>query len=465
VSEPSRTKRLVAFASGLARAGHFSAAAHVAGMALTERRDLDLTAFVAALSLDAGDPYGASEQLEAGARVHGWSSETKYLRVLAAARLGRFEEAVALARQLVKDPTRGQDAQLLLVHFLLETGDVVGARRAAEVARQERPSSVDPLLAQARVAEREGEMNEQLAVLERARRIDPDNIAVRTSHGMALLKAGARADGQRELARVVAEKPGDPVARNALLRSTISSQRARSGLRAVLLTPAKTVLVVWLIASLLGRSAPHWLPSLYFGTMLLVIVGIQVFDRVRTDRSVSAIRRDARRRVVRGAARFPTLQPVRWLLVALVAGLWISFAVAAAFFNREPGSTRVVPLLLSLPGWLVFVTALWHWRRRRVQIARGEPRSFDPSSCHCRRVTSVSGSRAKAYVERHLVFEAATGVHGITEHRCDLLGVRWLCFSQPSGLPGILPVALRLPDDFIPPTEDNIADLPTGFYL
>jgi tetratricopeptide (TPR) repeat protein len=462
----SNSGRLVALASALAQAGHVGAAAHLAGKALNERRDPELTAFAARLLLDAGDPNGASEQLEAGARVHGWGSATRYLRAVAAARLGHLEEAIAFAQDVVRDPQRGGDAQLLLVRLLLETDDVEGARRAADVALRERPDSTDHLLARAHVARRDGEMNEELALVERARRLDPDNLAVRTSHGIALLDTGARAEGQRVLARVVAQEPRDPVATKALLGSTLWFRRARSGLRAVyLLTPALFVLVALLIASLLGKPAPPWLSSLYFGSALLMIIGIRIFVRARTDRSVSAIRRDARRRSVRGRALFPTLRPVRWLLVAIAAAVWISLATAAAVLLPASVAESAVVLLLSLPGWGVLVASLRLWRKRRAQIARGEPRSFDPSSCQCHRVASVSGSRAKAYVERHLVFESVTDVQGITQYRCDLLGVRWLCYSEQSGLPGTLPVALRLPGNFVPLAEGRGDDPSIGFYL
>jgi tetratricopeptide (TPR) repeat protein len=154
-------------------------------VALDERPDPELTAFAARLLLDSGDPRGATNQLEAGAQVHGWDSETSYLRALAAARACRFEEAIAFARDLVTDPELGSDAELLVVHLLLETGDLEGARRAVELALQERPDSTDLLLAKARVAEREGKVDEQLAFLERAQALDPDNQAVRTWHGIS----------------------------------------------------------------------------------------------------------------------------------------------------------------------------------------------------------------------------------------------------------------------------------------
>jgi hypothetical protein len=232
-----------------------------------------------------------------------------------------------------------------------------------------------------------------------------------------------------------------------------------------LLTPALSVLVAWLIASLLGKPVPHWLSSLYFGSALLVIIGIRIFVRVRTDRSVSAISKDARRRSNRGRALLPTLRPIRWLLVAIAATLWASFATVAAVLYPASGSAGAVALLFSLPGWAVLVASLRLWRRRRAQIARGEPRTFDPSSCQCHRVGWVSGSRAKAYVERHLAFESAIDVQGISQYRCDLLGVRWLYYSENSDLRGTLPAALKLPEDFVPLAEGGSDDRPIGFYL
>jgi hypothetical protein len=253
------------------------------------------------LLLNTNDPQGATDQLEAGARVHGWDPETRYLRALAAARAGRFQDAITVARELTRDPERGSDAELLLVHLMVETGDVDEARRAVEAGLRGHPDSTDLLLAWARIAEHEGKTDEQLAALERARALDPDNLSVRTWHGVALVGAGRRAEGQRELARVVAQEPGNPIASRALIQSTVPSRRAGLGLLAAyFLTPALAVLAAWLVASLRGGDTPSWLPSLYVGTMVLVMIGIRTFDRVRTDRHVAAIRRDAHRRPPRG---------------------------------------------------------------------------------------------------------------------------------------------------------------------
>jgi hypothetical protein len=59
--------------------------------------------------------------------------------------------------------------------------------------------------------------------------------------------------------------------------------------------------------------------------------------------------------------------------------------------------------------------------------------------------------------------EGAGGPVGVPSR--TRLGVRWLWFSDRSGLPGMVPVALRLPDDFLPPAEQGADDRPIGFYL
>jgi thioredoxin-like negative regulator of GroEL len=179
-----RTEQLVAYGLGLARAGHPRAAAYLLEMANDVRPDPGLTALAASFLLDAGDARGARERLEAGARALGWDSQTKYLRIVAAARGHQLEDAIALARELTDDPDRGADARLLLVDLLLENQDAEGARLAAEAAPREGPHSTDGLLARARVAGREGKREEQLTLLEKVRTVDPDNLSARTAHGI-----------------------------------------------------------------------------------------------------------------------------------------------------------------------------------------------------------------------------------------------------------------------------------------
>jgi hypothetical protein len=77
----------------------------------------------------------------------------------------------------------------------------------------------------------------------------------------------------------------------------------------------------------------------------------------------------------------------------------------------------------------------------------------------------VGGSRAKAYARRHLTPDGSALTTGIQPCRCDLLGVRWLWFSEEGGLPGMESAVLRMPDDFSEPTDVGADHQPIGFYL
>jgi len=310
-------------------------------------------------------------------------------------------------------------------------------------------------------------MSEQLAVLERARAVDPDNLAVRTAHGMALLETDSRGEGQRELAWVLARRPGDPIATHALLGSSVRSPKARLALLAAFfLIPGICVLGAWVAATVQGMPAPGWLSSAYFYSLIAVVIAARTFERLRTDRSVRVIKKDAHRRLIRGRALFPTLRPLRWLLVAILAGLWILFVLTALIFTEASVAWRASTLLLAVPGWLVLIVGLRVWKRRREQITRGEPRRFKASSCQCHRISNVSGQRADAYLQKHLTFELTIDQQGIDQYRCNLLAIRWLRFSEQSGLrEELFPVALRLPYDFVPPSEGAVENQRAGFYL
>jgi Flp pilus assembly protein TadD len=468
VGDPLHTEQLSSYGLALARAGHLRAAAYLLERANDIRPDPNLTVLTASVLLDAGDPRGARGLLEAGAAAHGWEPRTRYLRIVAATKADQADDAIGFARELAGDPDRGDDARLLLVDLLLKTGDVGGARFVAEAALRGRPDSTDCLLAQARVARCEGTTDEQLRLLERARTLDPDNLTVRRAHGIALLQTGSPMEGQRELAWVLFRRPGDPGATNALLGSSIRSRLGGlAWLAAFFLLPGICVLIAWLPGRLRGTPAPPWLLSVYFYSVLAVVIAGRIFERLRTDRSVAVIKKEAHRRLVRGRPLFPTLGPLRWLLVASLAALLIFLDLAVLIFPSTPASmaSRVETFLLGIPMWLLLGAALWLWRRRRGQIARGEPRSFDPSSCQCHRVSKVGGRRANAYVHRHLVYELSVDRGEIDRFRCDLLGIPWLWFSEQSGLrQEVLPLALRLSEDFVPPTEAT-EDQRAGFYL
>lgn len=302
-------------------------------------------------------------------------------------------------------------------------------------------------------------MEEQLDLVERARTLDPDNLAVRTAYGSALLERGSRPKGQRELAWVVAKRPGD-------LGSSFRTHQGRLALLgAFFVIPGMCVLVAWLAARLQGMPAPRWLSSLWFASLIGVIIVVRIFEHLRTDRAVAKIKKDAHRQLVRGQAFMPSLRPLRWLLLAILAGLWTLFVLAAVVFTHASIAWRAATFLMSIPGWLVLLVSLRLWKRRREQIARGEPRVFDPSTCQCHRTSSVNGRRADAYVQRHLAFELSIEPKGIELYRCDLLGIHWLHFSEQSGLrEHMLPAVLRLPIDFVPPAE-GVAQERTGFYL
>jgi hypothetical protein len=256
--------------------------------------------------LDAGDPNAARSRLEAGAREHGWTIEGRYLLARVAALSGDDDQAIGLAREVTADPVYRADANLLLVSLLSDAGDVEGARIAADAVLDDRPEWVPGLLARAHVAGREGAHEDELALIDRARMLAPDDPVVRTTYGVALLDRGSRAEGQRELAAVVGTS-GHPFAASELVGSAIRSSRARRWLFLVFTgVPILLVLIALAVQALTDSSFP-WIGSLYFYSLLAIVVTVRTIERARTDSSVRLIKKDARRRLMRGGPRAPDL--------------------------------------------------------------------------------------------------------------------------------------------------------------
>jgi tetratricopeptide (TPR) repeat protein len=423
-------------------------------MANHERPDPELTNVVAGLLLQLGEPSGAREELKEGASHHGWLPSNMFLLTIADARDGQLDDALQKARELIDDPVLGADAQVLLIDLLLERGDLQAARLAAEAALRERPDATNLLLARARVAGREGMRAHQLSLIEKAVSLNSNDTAARTARGVALLEMGSRSEGQRDLAAVVAGDPSNNQARDALVGSAIRTRRGRLTLvAAFFLLPGISVFVPWLLTTIRGSRPPHWLSSAYVGALATVVLVAHLIDRLRTDRSVAVIKRDAHRGRLRGVPLLPTLRPLRWLLVATMAGLWIIFVAAGTVFDQALSPGRLIAgILLEVPAAIALVFALRLWKLRRDQLSRSEPRFFNPSSCHCHKVAKVGGRRAEAYIQRHLLHELTVHRGGIERYRCELLGVRWVWFSTNSGLRSEpLPIAFRLRDDVVPP--------------
>jgi tetratricopeptide (TPR) repeat protein len=460
--EPQRS---IALALGLAQEGHLRPAAHLLRLVNQARPDPEITALAARCLLEARDPEAARTELEIGAQQHGWDSETRFLRLVSAARAGQLAEAIEFADELSDDPDRGVDARVLLGELHLRADNLEAARHAADSALRERPDSVDALLVRAAVAGAEGDREQRLALIERARKVDPDSPRVQTALGMALLNSGRRAEGQRAVASVLAKRPGDPMATRALLGSSFRTQRERRVVLAVLfLTPLISALLDGLLPKPEESGPPPRVFIIWFWLWAAVFIAIRIFDRVRTDRSVAAIKRTAHRHAMHGQPLLPTLRPVRWILIGILAGLWVFFDLATLFMpSSDP--TAIV-LVVGLPGWGVLFLSVLAWRRRREQLARGEPRRFDPASCHCHTVSKLGERRASAYIRRHLVFELAVLPREVDRYRCPLLETRWLYFSGRQAIAGETgQLAVRLPSEFVPRPGRPDGDSPTGFYL
>jgi hypothetical protein len=224
--------------------------------------------------------------------------------------------------------------------------------------------------------------------------------------------------------------------------------------------------IVVLLALLRGEHAPPWTASLYFGLLFGVIITVRVIERVRADRSVLAIKRAAHRRLILEGPMLPSLRPLRWLALASLSAMWT--IVVLIGMMAVPGSvaSRIAGFgLLGVPAGAAFGGAAWMWGRRRRQLARGEPRSFNPSSCLCGAVSVVAGRRASAYASRHLRPERYLLPDVVDEHWCDLLGIRWVRFTAGSGLrERDFPVLFRIGAEKAP--QEPAPDVPgTGFYL
>jgi Tfp pilus assembly protein PilF len=464
VGDHVRAEILRQYGYALARAGHHRAAAHLWSVADEIDHDARLTVPIASVLLDGGDPEAARAHLDAHAETHGWTPESRYLMARAAATAGDDETAIAFARELTADPAHRVDANLLLVPLLLDAGSIDAARIAADAVIDERPDWVPGLMARAHVAAREHATEEELEFIERARALAPDDPVVRTVYGVALLDRGSRAEGQRELAGVLGRQPGHPFAAHELIGSPLRSPRARRWLRAVFIgVPLLLVLIALAVEAFTGSSVP--IGSVYVYSLVVIVLTVRAIERARTDSSVRVIKREAKRALARRGPTLPTLRPLRWLLLASFGGLWcLLFAAGAAFTTGSIGE-RLVDLPVSLTGGLVAAGAVRVWKRRRRQLARGEPRRFDPSACHCHRITSLGEGRATAYGRRHLTFDSVIGP-GIERYRCPLVGVLWLRFSGEGRLPSeVDPMLLRLPVDFAAPMERGRSEEPGGFYL
>ncbi len=96
-----------------------------------------------------------------------------------------------------------------IVMTQLATGDAIGAKVTARLAREEHPDQAGPWLATARIAEAEGDLEEALAAYRKAFDIAPEAPGLRLKVGNLYMKLGRDAEGRGFLAEVL-DDPGTP---------------------------------------------------------------------------------------------------------------------------------------------------------------------------------------------------------------------------------------------------------------
>jgi tetratricopeptide (TPR) repeat protein len=304
--------RTSAYAQALARSGHFREAAVLFELS-TDPGVAGITSAARCL-LMAGDPNAARESLDRVAPRWRFDGEIVRLRAEASLGAGAFEDAVAGARELTQAAPSDFGGLILLSEALLRVGEPDGALHAADRAVLVQPNAPDGYRARASAAHAMGDHDAEIEATGRALDLAPGDIAARRSLGEALVETGQRGEGQRQLAAVVAERPNDARASDALLSSSLPPRRLRWLLLA--LPVALPLLAAGVAAWTTHSGDTAWGAAFYAYAFTLIAIGVLM--RRRADPMVRGIRRDVLRRARHGD--FAAVRPFfSWAPVAIGA--------------------------------------------------------------------------------------------------------------------------------------------------
>jgi tetratricopeptide (TPR) repeat protein len=116
---------------------------------------------------------------------------------------GLYGEALELYQKAYEMAPDRDELLPRIVLTQMETGDALGAKVTARLAREDHPDQAGPWLATAKIAEAEGRTQEALDAYRKAFDIAPETPGLRLKVGNLYMKLGRDADGRRFLAEVL----------------------------------------------------------------------------------------------------------------------------------------------------------------------------------------------------------------------------------------------------------------------
>jgi tetratricopeptide (TPR) repeat protein len=196
-------------AEGLARAlmvvGKRQAAASVLERALEAAPGAaNLQRMAGLMAWTEDHPRAAVQHFLKALRADPWDVGTKVFLAKSYQELGRMREARVLVASLGDAVVDDFDARLALGELLLEIGDLDRARRIMEELRASQPRQVEPIVTLSLVADRGGDRDEALRLLETAERIagaDPGSLLRIASAQLDLAPEKAARNLERVLKR------------------------------------------------------------------------------------------------------------------------------------------------------------------------------------------------------------------------------------------------------------------------
>lgn len=214
---------------------------------------------LAEIQLAAGDRRAVQATLTAVAADGKRADEAR--RLTAEAALAAGDPAAALAALGALGPKPTPDSALVAAFALADLGRLEEARaRLSPLVAAADPTA--GLLAQARLAERAGDIDGALAILEPLLRQKPDLVAANNLAGYLLADRGRRlADAERYLRRARELAPGEPAILDSwgwlLLRQGHARAAVRALDRAARYAPLEPEILVHLAAAWLADGAPR----------------------------------------------------------------------------------------------------------------------------------------------------------------------------------------------------------------